>query len=437
MSKLHINSKGEIKTCTATQKACPYTEHFDNISSAEEYLAEENSSRVLVVLKDHSKSLTSIRNEIEKLDKTQPEGFIHIGKQIEGILGNTSRNNYAEELKNILESLQDESPEKQFVIHGPHSKNLEKALSAFPSGAVNLIKNDIYTTNLNGNTKSHEGTHVGQAIILAEPRIDTHTAFKFDYETNVGDYVTDIDFEHTDYLGFAVQKVTKPIGVLRDGDTLAPIIRSTYRPVERVKTLIEKGIIDHDMKIQSGKLDELKIVDPEWYQGASDQLYSHSYYVGENKPKLQRGSKNKYVKVDNSVIISTRNGDRHVNKPLYRLDRYTVTQNARTISAKKDTSERILGHEFAHALQEFVPSENKIFDNQKEDLVKDPLFNYYKGFIDDYMGYENGREVFTSMTERLFFPGNDFDETQNKDNDTLRQWAIGVWAELAVRGSKK
>lgn len=63
-NKFHVNSKGELRPCSANKRACRFSEdnHFNSMSEAEQFIAEkeQNSS-----LNSFKKKINSVSNEIK------------------------------------------------------------------------------------------------------------------------------------------------------------------------------------------------------------------------------------------------------------------------------------------------------------------------------------------------------------------------------------
>lgn len=94
MVKYHINDQGQIKTCTATQGNCPFTQHFDSETAAADWIENTIEAAEAVRAKERSRDVDKFNQTITRLMENDSKRF--------GLV-NDLRARQDQEIRNYLE----------------------------------------------------------------------------------------------------------------------------------------------------------------------------------------------------------------------------------------------------------------------------------------------------------------------------------------------
>ncbi len=457
-------------------RGCPFSAggHYATEVEAEQAYAKLMESEGLAELRPASAAVSELREELQKLarggDVPSLTGLREIGARLESELLNRAgievdrKDLSSEELRRLgieasvlLKEIQGDPVALRSKFHGPFAKQLKAALEPMPTGAAYQVRGDIHTQTVNSRNGSRDGFHIMQAAIMQPAALEAMSSIKLSSHAKRGDLVVDgygvarHEIEAGEFQGFAVKRVVRGVGEpLADGDSVLHAIRQT-RADDRFIELLKEKVVDTDGVILPGQSERFREMAPELVEPAEASGVVASLYAGK-KPTGKIAQGMRYRKVAGNFELKDNRGESYpVAMDLYEVDEKSLSYKDHTIGTKRyggdaKAQNPVLLHEFSHAIQSArpggIPGERELFQeisSQGRQLRADG-FEHYTGFPDDYMGDVGGREVFTRASEGIFYPelsGNEYLYDGSENSQSVRRWALGTWALLAVEGAHR
>ena len=481
--KFHIGDSGpsicRVDLSNPNSRGCPFggesgnENHFDSLAEVEEAFSsmmekDGFSPTGQSFSKDFEDNFSQEMKEISAMIETKIQGVkvirslraddaIEVGEKINSMVFKISRleekESYSEEeldrlsknLSKTLKSLDKASDreKRESTFRGPLGKYLEESISVLPVSATNLSNRTINVEKIHGNTRNFSGQHVGQAFIkeveIETESLDSLHMKPFSNLSKDDVYTTFRKDEVEEYSGLRVSEVLEDRSgkILRDGDSLEGLKLSN----EVAVVLLEKEYVDYDLRIREGMAEKVIEAVPGIEKTFNRSFKKRDLYVGD-KP---RGEKRTiYRKIDRKIELNCPDGKITVNRPVYEIIEKNITSSESTItvpggfkkiSDMSDEAKSTYLHEYAHEVQMVggAIGEGDIFNRFKKNEKMDyQELKVHRGFPDDYMGLDNGREVFTRATEGIFYPntiqGDYMYSSRGENSREIREWCMGAWA---------
>ena len=410
----------------------------------------------------------------EKLSEKRPEEYtlqelVKIGSELSREINARFRGRYGRGLdrsklaimdqytSDLLKDLGGAAPIKA-EITGPLAKPLREALDVLPPSALKWVTGKVNTERVPQGA-AEDGWYYG-ALISVEKSADVtmeRTALPEDYELNKlyvsrREFVSDEELLWDSKPAIAYMPVAET-GSL-DGENLVSLhVASgadfTQDTMKKLQGLRDEGILDDQFVVIDGKSEDLVRSWPESAEFGAKTVKVRQFRIGT--PKEEEQTFGRWVRVSDTTVLD---GNRELPVPLYEYMDKSFDNSGVTIAAKEHDggyNGSTMVHEFTHALQGAYPGgfpgEKELFESfkAKDDTayaVSGHEWTYHAGFPDKYMGHTGGQEVATRATEGILKSANDRNDNTfffsheggNPEAVRVRQWILGAWATLAVRG---